>query len=77
LSPYSALAAATIVAAEFLGEVNEFGAVREGLRADLLLLEHNPLEDLRAASEPVGIMVNGDWYFGDALETLLRQAAGR
>ncbi|HUG99389.1 MAG TPA: amidohydrolase family protein [Gammaproteobacteria bacterium] len=77
LSPYSALAAATVVAAEFLGEVDEFGAVREGLRADLLLLEQNPLEDVRASSDPVGIMVNGDWYFGDALETLLRQAASR
>ena len=77
LSPYSALAAATVVAAEFLGGVEEFGAVREGLRADLLLLEQNPLEDVRAASDPVGIMVNGDWYFGDALETLLRKAGRR
>ncbi len=77
LSPYSALAAATVVAAEFLGEADEFGAVREGLRADLLLLQQNPLEDVRAASDPVGIMVNGDWYFGDALETLLRQAAAQ
>lgn len=77
LSPYSALAAATVVAAEFLDEVDEFGALREGLRADLLLLQQNPLEDVRAASRPVGIMVNGDWYFGDALNTLLRQAASR
>lgn len=77
LSPYSALAAGTVVAAEFLAEADEFGAVREGLRADLLLLRQNPLEDVRAASNPVGIMVNGDWYFGEALETLLRQAASR
>lgn len=77
LSPYAVLAAATVVPAEFLGEGDEFGAVREGLRADLLLLERNPLEDVRAASDPVGIMVNGDWYSGDALETLLRQAASR
>lgn len=50
LSPYAALAAGTIVAAEFLGEQDKFGAVREGLRADLLLLERNPLEDLPAAA---------------------------
>jgi imidazolonepropionase-like amidohydrolase len=74
LSPYAALAAGTVVAAAFLGEQDEFGAVREGLRADLLLLDRNPLEDVRAASEPVGVMVNGDWYSGDALETLSRQA---
>jgi imidazolonepropionase-like amidohydrolase len=73
LSPYAALAAGTVVAAAFLDEQDEFGAVREGLRADLLLLERNPLEDVRAASDPVGVMVNGDWYSGDALETLRRQ----
>lgn len=73
LSPYAALAAGTVVAAAFLGEENEFGAIREGLRADLLLLDRNPLEDVRAASAPVGVMVNGDWYSGDALEALSRQ----
>lgn len=62
LTPYEALAAGTVVAAEFLGEQDEFGAVREGLRADLLLLERNPLEDVTAAATPVGVMLNGDWY---------------
>lgn len=74
LSPFAALAAGTTVAASFLGEQDEFGAVREGLRADLLLLEGNPLEDVRAASDPVGVMVNGDWYVGNALEALGRAA---
>jgi imidazolonepropionase-like amidohydrolase len=72
LSPYATFAAATIVAAAFLGQEDEFGAVREGLRADLILLDQNPLEDVRAVSEPVGVMVNGDWYSGGALEALSR-----
>jgi imidazolonepropionase-like amidohydrolase len=62
LTPYEALAAGTVVAAEFLGEQDQFGAVRVGLRADLLLLERNPLEDVTAAATPVGVMVNGAWY---------------
>jgi imidazolonepropionase-like amidohydrolase len=70
LTPYAALAAGTIVAAEFLGEQDDFGAIREGLRADLLLVEGNPLEDVGAASEPVGVMVNGDWYTRGALNAL-------
>ena len=74
LSPYTTLAAATITAAQFLGEEEEFGAVRAGLRADLLLLSENPLTDMRVLADPVGIMVNGDWYAGDALEALSRQA---
>lgn len=70
LSPYEALAAGTVVAAEFLGEQDEFGAVREGLRADLLLLERDPLQDVTAAATPVGVMVNGEWYSASALATL-------
>lgn len=72
LSPYEALAAGTVVAATFLGEEDEFGAVREGLRADLLLLERNPLEDVTAVAAPVGVMVNGDWYTAELLEALAR-----
>lgn len=74
LSPYAALAAGTIAAARFLGLEKEFGAIREGLRADLLLLERNPLEDVTAASDIVGIMVNGNWYADAALDTLRRTA---
>jgi imidazolonepropionase-like amidohydrolase len=74
LSPYATLAAATITPARFLGEEEEFGAVREGLRADLLLLTGNPLADIDALSDPAGIMVNGDWFSGDALETLSRRS---
>lgn len=62
LSPYEALSAGTVVAARFLGEQDEFGAVREGLRADLLLLGANPLQDVAAAAEPLGVVANGSWY---------------
>ena len=39
---------------------------------DLLLLERNPLEDVTAASGPVGVMVNGTWYSAAALDALNR-----
>jgi imidazolonepropionase-like amidohydrolase len=74
ISPYATLAAATITPAKFLGKEEEFGAVREGLRADLLLLTGNPLAGINVLSDPAGIMVNGDWYSGDALETLSRRS---
>lgn len=70
LSPYAAFAAGTVAAAAFLGEEDEFGAIREGLRAELLLLERNPLQDVRAAADPVGVMVGGAWYAGAALDSL-------
>lgn len=62
LSPYDALRAGTVTAARFLGAEDEFGAVREGLRADLLLLADDPLQDVGAAAHPLGVMANGVWF---------------
>ena len=61
VSPYEAIRAGTSGAAEFLGASDEFGAVREGLRADLILLDANPLDDVGRIAHPVGVMTRGNW----------------
>jgi imidazolonepropionase-like amidohydrolase len=61
LSPYEALCAGTLDAANFLGKNLEFGSVEVGKRADLLLVEGNPLEDVGCASKIAGVMVRGRW----------------
>ncbi|MDX1660719.1 MAG: amidohydrolase family protein [Gemmatimonadota bacterium] len=61
LSRREALEAATTKAAAFLGGSDEFGAVAVGMRADLLLLEANPLDDLDALARPAGVMARGNW----------------
>jgi imidazolonepropionase-like amidohydrolase len=61
LSPYEALKAATRDAAEVLGDT-ELGTIELGKRADLLLLEKNPLDDIRNTTERTGVMVQGRWY---------------
>lgn len=68
LSPYEALKAATIDAAEFLGASGEFGVIKAGARADLLLVEGNPLKDVKNASRIVGVMVHGHWLSREALQ---------
>lgn len=76
LTPYQALRAGTSGAAEFLKQQNEFGTVAVGKRADLLLLEANPLEDVRNAAKRVGVMVRGRWFTEAELrERLEKQAA--
>jgi hypothetical protein len=62
IPPLEALRMATAGAAEFLGEVGEFGVIAPGARADLLLLDRDPLRDLGALEAPAGVMVRGRWF---------------
>ena len=61
MSPYPALRAATTDAAQCFGQAREFGVVLPGARADLVLLDRDPLIDIRAAAAPRGIVVRGRW----------------
>ncbi len=61
LSPYEALWGATSGAAQFLERTGEIGSITPGRRADLLLLDRNPLEDAGAARNPRGVMWHGLW----------------
>jgi len=53
-----------------------FGAIREGWRADLLLLGSNPLETADNLEDIVGVMANGRWksngWFEEQLEAIAR-----
>jgi imidazolonepropionase-like amidohydrolase len=68
LTPYEALWSATRGPAEFLGMPKEFGVVAPGARADLVLLEANPLADIGNGSRIVGVMVRGRWLPKDRLQ---------
>jgi imidazolonepropionase-like amidohydrolase len=61
LTPYEALRTATANVAEFLGQPDEFGTVTVGSRADLLLLDANPLTDVANAARRSGVMLRGRW----------------
>lgn len=61
LTPYQAISAGTRNAAELVGTTNEFGTVTVGRRADLILVDGNPLEDITQVSKQTGVMVRGRW----------------
>jgi hypothetical protein len=71
LTPYEVIRTATVNPARFLGKEKEFGTITVGKRADLLLLERNPLEDLSAFHQPIGVMVRGRWLPRESLQKLL------
>lgn len=70
LAPTDILALATRGAAEFLGELGQWGDVVVGQRADLQLVGGNPLDSLAALTNRRGVMVRGRWY---PIEELVRR----
>jgi imidazolonepropionase-like amidohydrolase len=81
LTPYEALTTATRTparyAAEVLGEPGDFGAIIVGNRADLILLDGNPLDSIDALGGRSGVMVHGSWHAGEALDEALAVVAER
>ena len=76
LSPYEALSAATknaAVSVKRMGVEDAFGEVAVGQRADLILLESNPLENVRATRQRLGVMSRGRWYPQDKLNRLVAE----
>lgn len=73
LTPYEALRCATSEAARFLGEADAWGTVAEGKRADLLVVDRDPLDDLSTLSRSVAVLVNGFCLERADLESLLSQ----
>ncbi len=70
LSPEQALAAATREAARFVGQESLWGTVEPGKRADLLLLEANPLADITATRRIVGLVAQGRWLPAEQLRDM-------
>ena len=77
LSPYSALEAATRNPAEFLRALDTFGTIARGKRADLLLLEANPLDDIANTEKRAGVMARGRWMPEAELRKRLDEIAPR
>nr|WP_254305479.1 amidohydrolase family protein [Sphingopyxis sp. BSNA05] len=70
LSPGEVLRAATQNAARALGEADGAGRIAPGHRADLILLDDNPLDNLDAAGRPAMVIAGGRLYDRTALDQL-------
>lgn len=73
LSPHEALVAATRQPAETFG-LDDRGQIAEGFRADLVLVNGDPLSDVTAMEYPDGVMLGGIWLDENDLEEM-RNAA--
>src|SRR5688572_1172059 len=61
LTPYQALETGTRNVARYFGTERETGTIERGKRADLVLLEADPLVDIRNTTKRAGVMVRGRW----------------
>ncbi len=61
LSNFDILRTGTVNIARFFGEQNDAGTVAQGRRADLILLNGNPLADLENVRRLDGVMIGGRW----------------
>jgi imidazolonepropionase-like amidohydrolase len=68
LSPYQALLTGTRNVAQYFRILDSSGTVAAGKQADLVLLNGNPLADIRHAREPAGVMIAGRWLGRAALD---------
>jgi hypothetical protein len=75
LTPYEALRAGATNPAIYLGEEDSFGTVEIGRRADLVLLEANPLTDISNVHRRAGVMVAGRWLDADEIQRRLDEIA--
>lgn len=74
LTTLEALRAATYNPARFLGAADSLGTVEAGMVADLVLLDDNPLADIRNVRRIRAVVVNGRLLDRNALDALLRHA---
>src|SRR5690606_20239151 len=70
MSPLQALKCATINGAEYLGISRELGTLEPGKLADLIVLDANPLEDIRNTEKIKYVMVNGHLYDAETMNEM-------
>jgi len=75
LTPHEALVTGTRNVAVYLGTADRAGTIAVGQQADFLLLEANPLADIRNTTRRAGVMIRGVWHPQAEIEARLEAIA--
>ena len=68
---FEAIRTGTVNIAEYLGEGATRGTIANGMAADLILVQGNPLADVRNTARIDGVMVRGRWMPKSAIDSTL------
>lgn len=77
LTPQQALASATRLPAQWLGTDKDRGTVAVGKRADLVLLDADPLADINNSRRIAAVIASGRYLSRDQLDALLKDVSDR
>ena len=77
LTPIQALAAATRVPASFIGAEREWGTLSRGKRADLVILDADPLADIHNTSRISAVAIGGKLLERRELDRMVENARVR
>ncbi|HUF27060.1 MAG TPA: amidohydrolase family protein [Gemmatimonadaceae bacterium] len=75
MTPWQILVSGTRAVAEHFGTPTEFGTVEAGRRADLILVDANPLADVGNVARRSGVMVRGLWLPESEIQSRLERLA--
>jgi len=73
LTPLQAIESATLRPAQFFGLENQQGSIANGMMADLLILNANPLDDITNTQKIEAVMRDGHLHTRDELDDILTQ----
>ncbi len=75
LSELEALQTATVNVAKYLERSNSLGNVKEGMLADMLILDANPIENISNTKKINAVLSNGTYFGRDRLTDILDNVA--
>ena len=75
MNPWQVLVSGTRNVGEYFQAQDSFGTIAPGRRADLLLLEANPLDAVANVARRAGVMVRGHWMTESEIQERLGEIA--
>ena len=77
MTPHEVLTSGTLNVGRYFANADKFGTIAAGQRADLILLDADPLADIGNVAKQSGVMVRGRWLPKAEIDRQLAEIAGR